>query len=358
LEAERIVARAEVLKEKSFYLQSLKLFKKAFLGYKQINDLDGMSYCMLSLGNINRIVGNFNLATKSYTDAIKLAGRLRDTVLAADARVGLGLSLRAQGRWREAIKHISTSRRIYKEKNDREGLAFTFWAEAGALRVKGQIRKAIKTFKASLEIFRTLKHKPGIGFSLCGLGGTSRVAGKISDSLMYYTRANKLFTALKDTFGIAYSHCGMGNAYRMTGDYKRALTHFKKAVRQYKKIGDMVSYSYTVWSLGTTYKMMGSYKKARDCFNKSMLIFKKTKDPRGIIYFMLGLGELDFLEGRKGRALRRLQAALAEAGRYRFAVEKCHATVIISYIRGKLFDRCYNKLGLKNLFQGLPFNTP
>lgn len=86
---------------------------------------------MLSLGDTYRMVGDFNLAVKSYTNAVEIAKQIRDPITLADARVGLGLSLRAMGKWKDAIKLIREAKKTYRRKGDRQGLAFTLWAEAG-----------------------------------------------------------------------------------------------------------------------------------------------------------------------------------------------------------------------------------
>lgn len=382
MEIESLTERAEKLKEKSLYFQSLKLFKEAFQRYKKICDTEGMLHCMIAFGDIYRMSGNFDLAAVNYSEAINLAKKHKKQIWLYDAKIGLGLSLRAQGKWKESIKLIRESERIFKKQGDREGIAFSLWAEAGALRIKGNIKDAIKTFKTSLDKFKSLKSQQGIGYCLCGLGGTSRIAGLFKDSLKYYTAANKLFSNIKDIFGMAYSHCGIGNALRMLNDYKNALVHFAKATSLYQKIGDRVSYSYTLWGLGSTYKMMGNFKKARYNFIKAKLLFNTTKDPRGIIYCKLGLGELDFLEGKRSSAIKHLRAALSESIKNVFALERCHAAVILSYVNvnnpptpyfkggyrgvrweqaglsGNIDDRCYNKLGSKLKFQGIPFNMP
>ncbi|PIV42895.1 MAG: hypothetical protein COS27_06110 [Nitrospirae bacterium CG02_land_8_20_14_3_00_41_53] len=358
LEIDNILYHAEKLREKSFYPESLRLFKKALKGYTKICDRDGIFHCTLSLGDTYRMVGNFDLASKSYANTIELAKKIKDSIKAADAKVGLGLSLRAEGKWKEAIKLIRKSRKTYQRKGDKQGIAFTLWAEAGALRIKGNIIGAIKMFKKSYKIFKSLKDIQGAGYCLCGLGGTSRIAGRFRDSLKYYTSAHRLFSDIKDIFGTAYSYCGIGNAHRMRKDYKSALANFAKAIRLYKRIGDRVSYSYTLWSLGTTYKMIGNLNKARDNFIKAMLLFKKTKDPRGMIYCRLGLGEIALLKGKKAVARRHFLASLHGSMKNSFAIEGCHATTILSFMNGKIDNTCYNRPGLKLRFQGLPFNIP
>jgi tetratricopeptide (TPR) repeat protein len=350
--------KAEKLKENSFYPQALKLFQKTLIAYRKADDTGGIFHSLTSLGDTYRMTGRFDLAADRYSEAVETAGKI-NPVLVADAKVGLGLSLRAQGQWSNALKLIRQSKSFYQKKNDDEGIAFTLWAEAGALRIKGDIPGTLKTYRESLSVFRSLKDSHGEGYCLCGLGGASRIAGLPKSSLKYYLAANRLFAQLKDTFGTAYSYCGIGNAYRMLGDYENAFVYFRKATRLYEKIGDIVSYSYTLWGFGTAYKMLGEYGKAADYFKKAMANFKKTKDPRGTVYCMLGQSEIALMKGRKTSAEKYLVSALKESAVHKFAVEKCYSDTLKSFfVRGKADNQCYHQLGLKLRFHKLPLNIP
>lgn len=357
-EIDSIFQRAEKLRERSCYLQSLKLFREALQIYKRGRDTFGTLHCSLALGDIYRMIGNFDLAIKNYTDSIELAKKMHNPVAVSDAKVGLALSLRAQGKWKDTIKLIREARKTYLKNNDKQGTAFTLWAEAGALRIKGDIIKAIKRFKESYTKFKSLKDPHGVGYSLCGLGGTSRIAGLYKDSKNYYKTANKLFSEQKDIFGKAYSFCGIGNAYRMLNDFKYALRNFTKAAKLYEKIGDKVSYSYTLWGMGMTYSLIGNDKKAHDYFIHSMKLFQKTKDTRGTIYCRLGLGQLSLIDGRNALAKKYIEASLTESMNNGFRVEACHAKILLSFLHGKKDNRCYNSLGLRLRFHGLPLNIP
>jgi tetratricopeptide (TPR) repeat protein len=382
-EIDSIFQRAEKLREQSLYPQSLTLFKKALHKYKSRRDTLGAIHCALSIGDTYRMIGNFDRAARHYMYSIEQAKIIHVPLAVLDAKVGLALSLRAQGKWKDALKFIRESKNAYKKLDDNEGIAFTLWAEAGSLRIKGDIIRAIKVYKESYAMFKSLKDQHGAGYALCGLGGTSRIAGSFRDSKKYYETANKLFTKLKDTFGKAYSFCGIANAYRMLDDYERALKNFNKATTLYKNIGDEVSYSYTLWGLGMTHLLMGNDRKARDCFIRSKKLFQKTKDPRGIIYCRLGLGQLSLIAGRNAFAKNSIEASLTESMDHGFSVEACHAEALLSYIdfhnppspplskggpkggngqkrglSGERGVRCYNRLGLKLRFQGLPLNIP
>lgn len=355
---DKILCRAEKLRAGSSYRQSLSLFKGALREYTKLHNEDGIIHCMLSLGDTYRMTGDFDLAAARYRDAIEIAREIKAPVKVADAKIGLGLALRAQGGWKEALKLIRESKGTYLKRRDREGIAFSLWAEAGAFRIKGDIGEAIRTYKESHKFFGAMKDNSGIGYCLCGLGGASRVAGLFGDSLNYYKNANKLFSSAGDKFGKAYSYCGIGNAYRMLEDYKSAFAYFAKAVRLYKKMGDKVSYAYTLWGLSTAYKMTGDLKKAHDFLTDSMELFRRTKDPRGVCYCLLGLGEIAFLRGKKAVAKRHISAAREKATKNNFGIEKCYVKTMLALMDGKNENTCYNQLGLKIGFRGMPLNIP
>lgn len=367
--------RAENFRDKLRYNQSLRLFTKALLGYASLKDTFGMYQCNISLGDVYRMVGKFDHAQTAYIQAIELAKQMKSSVKVADAKVGLGLSLRAQGNWQKALGLIRTSKRIYKARGDAQGLAFSLWAEAGALRIKGDIPGSISTFKESYGLFKSLKDSHGTGYCLCGLGGSSRAAGNIRASLKYYLRANRLFVSLHDVFGKAYSFCGIGNAYRMLGAYDESFIYFKKATKLYKTIGDHVSYAYTLWGMSTSYKMTHQYGKALRFLDNAGAFFKKTKDSRGMIYTKLGFGEIALLHGDMKNARKYLNAAYREARKKKFSLESCHAQILVSCLDDAVCQRkskiqrtpaaigtkqrtCYNQIGVKLKLNAPPFNIP
>jgi tetratricopeptide (TPR) repeat protein len=356
-----LIRQAETLREKSKYKDSLMLLKKALFNSKRHGILDGVLDSTIAMADIYRMTGNFDMAVKNYEDALEASEALGNKLTAADCMVGIGLSLRAMGMWRDAIRFISAARKIYKKEKDKKGIAFSLWAEAGALRVAGDIAGAIKKFNESKNIFLGAKDTSGVAYSLCGLGGTHRIAGKFKESMNYYKQANEIFRNLKDKFGIAYSHCGIGNAFRMVDNYRDALRHFEKATALYEDIGDVVSYSYTLWSLANVHKMKMDFTSAMLYIKKALRNFKKTKDPRGIIYCNLTLGEIMFMEGKKGVAGKKFLSALQSAEGYDFKLEKCHAQMLLTAVgsqQSAVKTECYKKMGVHLKFTGIPFNMP
>lgn len=375
-EISELIEKAEALRQNTEYKDALKLFRKAAFLSKRDDYFDGFIGATIAIGDIYRMVGDFDSAIENYEEALDACEALGDELAAADSMAGIGLSLRALGRWREAIRVVKKAKKVYETENDRKGIAFSVWAEAGAWRVAGNIRKAIENFMNSKNIFSSIKFRPGIAYALCGLGGTHRISGKYPESLKYYRQANKMFDSIGDKFGMAYSHCGIGNAYRMLCNYKNAMEHLDKAVNLYETMGDIVSYSYTLWSLASVYKVKEDFANVRLYLKKASKNFKKTKDPRGIIYCNMTLGETEFMEGKHSHAKRRFLSALSIAEKHNFRLEKCHCQMLLWGMRnqgsenrrrksqqdiGKNVFRkpsCYKKIGVDLDFSTIPFDIP
>ncbi|RJQ39229.1 MAG: tetratricopeptide repeat protein, partial [Nitrospiraceae bacterium] len=96
--------KAEKFKSSARYKDALLLFKRAKRAYEKDNIVEGRLRCLMSIGDIYRMTGKFELAEKNYSEAVKISSKIKDKTTAADAAVGLGLSARGLGRWKEALK--------------------------------------------------------------------------------------------------------------------------------------------------------------------------------------------------------------------------------------------------------------
>ncbi len=357
-----LIREAEVLRDKAQYREALKVFKSALAISKRGGNVSGILDATLAIADISRMTGDFDRAINNYEEALEACEALGRTLTAADCMVGMGLSLRAIGMWKEALHFVSAARKTYRREKDQRGAAFSLWAEAGVHRVAGNIGKAIALFTEAKVSFASIGFNSGIAYALCGLGGTHRIAGKYGKSLQYYRRANQMFAVQKDKFGTAYSHCGIGNAYRMQKLYGDAMRHFRKAAQLYEEIGDIVSYSYTLWSIATAWKMKGDFPQAATFISAALRNFKKTRDPRGVIYCDMLIGEMDFMRGRNAAAGKRLGLALSSAGKYGFQLEQCHAKTLLAFLpgaKGKAVPSAsYKRIGVDIHTFSIPFNMP
>ncbi|MCS7215176.1 MAG: tetratricopeptide repeat protein [Thermodesulfovibrio sp.] len=331
MKIEKIAEKAEQLRLKGYFRESLKLWKKIYKKAVKNHDTTMIVDCLIVLGDLNRILGDFKNAEFHYSEAIELSDALNNKIAKADALTGFALSKKATGQWREALKLIRKARKIYENNKDKKGIAFTFWAEGAIWRFGGRIEKSLQNFHKSLTLFRKLKENQSLGYVYCGLGGSSRIYGNYENSMRYYRMANKIFNNTGDRFGIAYSYCGIGNAYRMMNDIENAENNFKIAIKIYNNIGDIVSSSYTLWSMAMLDILRKKYTEALRYIKNAEKNFKKCNDPRGFIYCKLQRGMIHYMKRRKNLANKYFYEALYEAKKYDFALEKRYAQ---NFIKG------------------------
>ncbi len=134
-----IIEEAESCRQKSKYREALVLFKRARALAQKRKDPGGLLDATMAVADVCRIMGDFDSSVEFYTEALEICEGLCNDLTAADAMVGLGLSFRAVGMWQKAVKLITRARKIYIGADDKKGMAFALWAEAGSLRVAGKI---------------------------------------------------------------------------------------------------------------------------------------------------------------------------------------------------------------------------
>jgi tetratricopeptide (TPR) repeat protein len=154
----------------------------------------------------------------------------------------------------------------------------------------------------------------------------------------------------------------------MAEDFERALGYFARATSLYREIGDRISYAYTRWGEGTTFKMVGKEEEALEAFQVAEAVFQATEDRRGMIYTLLGRGEIALLGGAVADAEGLLEQAVGIAAARPFQLELCHCHLLQLLFRRESgatisFDEVrkeYRRLGSDFLQKEatLPLNIP
>ncbi|MEM3434470.1 MAG: hypothetical protein QXP27_09920, partial [Candidatus Methanomethyliaceae archaeon] len=176
---------------------------------------------------------------------------------------------------------------------------------------------------------------------------------------------NALFHETGDRFGQAYSFCGVGNAHRMMGHFPEALEYFAKAATLYEDIGDEVSYAWTLWSWGTALKVLRRFVEAKEKLEAASKLFGRTRDTRGMVYYLLSVAEIAFLEGERDKAVRFLKEAERSLLEKPFQLEWAHLK-LYCYLVGEGREtlqniyEIYKRIGALFLqkFPSFPINLP
>ncbi len=151
----------------------------------------------------------------------------------------------------------------------------------------------------------------------------------------------------------------------MVGHFEEALEYFGKAAALYEDIGDEVSYAWTLWSWGTAFKVLGELGKRVRNSRLPRGSLRRPRDTRGMVYYLLSVAEVTFLEGKKDEALGFLKEAEDLLVEKPFRLEKVHVK-LYRWLMGEGEDSLSNIRGLYEgigahflpSFPTLPLNIP
>ncbi len=150
----------------------------------------------------------------------------------ARARVGLGASLRRQGKLDEAIAQYSEALRIDPQLAD---------AHAGlgvVLGRRGRLEEAIAQYSEALRI------NPSHALAEFNLGTAYTTLGRLEEAIAHYSKALGIDPNYAD------AHANLGTALARQGKLKEAISHFSQAVRIAPSAG-------THYNLGTALALDG-----------------------------------------------------------------------------------------------------
>jgi len=298
------------------------------------------------LGDTCRQLEDFAAAEGWYSAGIngskKIKNREWAETLAEDARAGLALAKRGRGQYSAALQLLNRSRRLFQARGDQQGLAYVLWAIGTTSRFAGRLKEAEKNLRKSLALYTRLEDEGGKAYANCGLGGTLRIQGRAQESSRHYRRSLKIFKTLDDYFGVAYSLCGIGNSFRMQNRVKESVPFFKKAIRIYRSIGQKGPLAYVQWNLSQSFLALGLYAQAFLLLKKARKLFAEVQDWRGLLYVMLGFGEL-IKKSKPNQSLTYFSKAAKKAKTLKLHLEFLYA---VRHLQNKTFEAQFKKLGV------------
>lgn len=175
---------------------------------------------------------------RSWTDQAlgspSAAGRTHERARALLATGSLAYWARATP---AMVKACEQAMDIFRELNDRAGIAQTIYNTAFALAIEGKITGAAEMFRTSRDMFEEIGDTRGVGDSLFGLSGTSRKLGDLVAARAEAEEALRLHKDLGDLFGIHGDLYVLGRAVTDAGDLDAARELFLETLDMAEHFG-------------------------------------------------------------------------------------------------------------------------
>ncbi len=219
---------------------------------------------------------------------------------------------------KEIENYLLTHLRKAKIREDLPGETAVGNEMGGFYRAIGNNEKAMEIYERVLENIQTMglenteKHMA----VLINIGSVQSNMGKWESALRRYLQGERILRGLSGdhTYFTAALYNNMSAALRNVGDLETAELVAEKAlslIQSMEQAHDEIATTYI--NLGEIAIKKGELAKARTQLNKAVSIFKEKKKKNSPHYpvALAGLGEINYLEGKKQEALLAYREALA-----------------------------------------------
>ena len=349
------LSEVEALGKTGKYKEGLELVKKLETKSRAVDYQPVMAEVLFQVGNILDSVGEYKKAETTLQEAARIAGKVKDTLLAAKALTELvwvvgykqarhkegmvfaqnaeimlsvaggqnetrsqllnsiGVILRLIGDNDRALSYYRKSLAI-KEKTlgaEHPEVASSYNNMGIVYRRQGEFEQALEAYSKTLAISRkTLgPEHPNIAIALGNLGLVYRDQGKYEKALDSYQKA---IVISKNSLGLDHPDVArilnsIGSILRMKGEHEKVLEYYRKALAiRVKALGhDHPDVAQTLGNIGVVFSSNKEYEKALECFRRSLKIKEKalgSENPQ-VAWSLNGIGSVLLHQGKPKEAL-------------------------------------------------------
>lgn len=296
------------------------------------------------LGVAQLTLGEKDSALHYYFLALKTFEKGNYSLGMAAAYNNLGRYYR-QRDFEKSIGFYDAAMKIYKDAQDREGIA-TILNESGvAFEYKSLYDSAIARYQASLDIQKDRKDSIGIAYALEFLSGAFLLKKEYEKAKLYNLQALVIRKSIHDTFGLCLNLNSLANIYLTTQAFEQSLEQAMQSQNLAKQMQylDIFPENYRIIYL--SYQGLKQYEKALETVH----LYNLYKDSVFNIHKTKQIEELTFqYETEKNKTL--IAKQKLGINKRNYMLVGISGLLLASFIIGVLYHR-RNKLKQQNEIQ-------
>ncbi|MFE2755347.1 tetratricopeptide repeat protein [Actinosynnema sp. NPDC059335] len=294
--------------------QAHTLHQTALHAATHTGDRHGQATALHSLGLVQRVRGEHEVAEATLTRALGLFTDLGDRRGQAIALHSLGLMQYMRGEFGMVVATLTHALDLFTDLGDRRGQATALHSLGLVQRVRGEFGVAEATSTRALDLFTDLGDRRGQAIALHSLGLVQRVRGEFGVAEATLSRALDLFTDLGDRRGQATALHGLSRVQYQRGEFGVAEATSTRALHLFTDLGDRHGQANALDSLGIVQRVRGEFGVAEATSTRALDLFTDLGSRHGQANSQLNLGITQTLQGAHEPATTNLTKALALFG--------------------------------------------
>jgi tetratricopeptide (TPR) repeat protein len=177
-------------------------FEKALNAYRKTSDRAGTAGCLLKLGRVLELLGEYDGAQETYQESLNFYIQLNDQLNTARSKAFLGNVAWAKGDYENAWKFFQEAQLYFKVAGDEQSLAWVNALMGNLYLAEGKDMEAENSYRAAFVVVqRTGESQDGEAWSDYHRAALELFRYHIPQAQEGFLAALKIFTRLKDVLG-------------------------------------------------------------------------------------------------------------------------------------------------------------
>lgn len=227
----------------------------------------------------------------AYNDtAYTLYKELDDKIGLANTNYKYGVIERFRGNYTRAIDHMDESLKFYEKEKDTLWMANTFFQIGVIYSLLGDNEKSLKTFYSAVSNYESLGMTRHLGTVYNSIGIVQNDTGKFDDAIKSYKKAISINEQFNDSVNLPNALSNLAVVYLAQDRFDDAMDHFEKARRIDLKTNNLWGLSKNSQNVGTVLIEQKKYEEAKHYLLEAYQIQKKNGYSTDIVETLTKLG--------------------------------------------------------------------
>jgi serine phosphatase RsbU (regulator of sigma subunit) len=236
------------------------------------HDSDNIALGYNQMGNAYKNLSNLPMAADFLKRSIDVRMAMHDSSGAALGQMNLGSVYNRMGNYPLALNNLLTAQSIFEKegKNGRSNLAGCYNGIGNTYMSQKDYPKARQYFQMATRLFREEDDKNGLATALVNIGNCLYYIRQYESALTYYFEALELRQKLGNPMNTARCLLNLGDSYFSLNDYKNGEQYYNQAFAIYKEKGTDEDLATVYLNMGTLYASTGRLKLGNEFLNKGL----------------------------------------------------------------------------------------
>lgn len=262
--------------------KSTVIAEKNLLYSQKINYLFGQAISFNTLGAINLLQANYQIALENYQSSIKINKLIKNLDGISRNYNNIAIIFNKQKNYDKSLEyHLKALGINLKLKND-ELIANSYNNLGNIFSNKLDYTKSLEYHYKSLEINQKIKDLDGIGRNYGNIGLVYQKLKDYSKAIEIIKKAVNICENLEDDLNLTINYINLGELYKLTNNYQLALNYLKQAEEKSKKmcakhlIMDSYKNLFELYEKSKNYKMAFEFQKKYSVISDSVFSEEKA----------------------------------------------------------------------------------